>query len=207
MKDRIKRLRTTLEQQKGQAAALRSQKQAAEERSRLHKESYLVAEEAQAIIQLVAKKTQDQLRYRIEEPVSLALSAVFDSPYRLRMEFPVRRGRTECDMIWMGDGKEYSNLEYSDGGGALDVAAFGLQIAVLALMKNRARPILILDEPLKWLKGEDLPERGALMMKEISKELGVQILMVSHIPEQKAGSDKVFSVLKGTNGVSIIKEA
>jgi len=205
LKDRIQKIRNVLEQNKGRASEKQSQMDAAIFRRNEAEKQSLLSEQAQFIIQVVAKLTQDQLRYRIEEPVTLAMQAVFDQPLALRMEFPIRRGRTECDMIWVdANGNEYDDLEYSDGGGALDVAAFSLQIAVLALMKNHARSVLVLDEPLKWLKGGDLPERGAMMINEISRGLGIQVIMVSHIPEQKAGADRIINVSLDRKGVSQI---
>ncbi|NIU00181.1 MAG: hypothetical protein GWN01_04340, partial [Nitrosopumilaceae archaeon] len=53
-----------------------------------------------------------------------------------------------------------------------------------------------MDEPLKWLKGGDLPIKGSHMIKEISKKLGIQIIMISHSPELIEGADRVFEVKK-----------
>jgi hypothetical protein len=136
----------------------------------------------------------------------LAMAAVFDDPYQLRLDMVERRGRTECDFKWVKGDHEYDDLLYSDGGGLVDVAAFGLQVAVLGFMKHHARQLLILDEPLKWLKGSDLPERGAMMINAVAKELGITVLMVSHIPEQKAGADKLIHISLTPNGRSRIRE-
>jgi DNA repair exonuclease SbcCD ATPase subunit len=202
----ISDLRNKLEQFKGQQKTLISQRDTAIKKSTELSVEISATEEAKAIIQAVAKKTQDKLRSHIEEPVSLAMAAVFDDPYELRLDMVERRGRTECDLIFTKGGKDYDDLMFSGGGGPVDVAAFGLQIAVLAFMKHHARPLLILDEPLKWLKGGELPERGAMMISQVAKELGITVIMVSHIPEQKAGADKLFHVTMGSNRVSKVKE-
>ena len=184
--------RKRLEQMKGERNNLVKQRAAAAaEQTRLEGE-IITTEKAKLIIQHVAKKTQDKLRAYIEEPVTLAMAAVFDDPYSLRMDIVERRGRTECDFKWVRGGQEYDDLLFSDGGGLVDVGAFALQVSILGFMRNQSRPLLILDEPLKWLKGGDYPERGALMINEVAKELGVTVLMVSHVPEQKAGADKLF---------------
>lgn len=157
-------------------------------------------EQAQVIIQEVAQLTQEQLQYQVSELVTLALASVFENPYELELEFVQRRGRTEADLWFVRDGKRINPMEAS-GGGAVDVAAFALRIALWSLAKPRTRNTLILDEPLKFLKGGELPEKGALMIKEISERIGLQIIMVSHIPDQIEGADQRISV-SNRNGVS-----
>ena len=44
-------------------------------------------EDAKIITQIVAKETQDKLKYHIEELISLALSSVYDDPYIFALEF------------------------------------------------------------------------------------------------------------------------
>jgi hypothetical protein len=150
-------------------------------------------EEAQARIQLVAKQTQDQLKFYFESPVDAAMSGVFDDPYEFELRFETRRGQTEADLIFKKDGTEHKDLTYGGGGGESDVAAYGLQVAALS-MKKGLRRFLLLDEPLKHLKSADktLEKRGGLMIGETGRGLKIQILMVSHIPEQQEGSDRVF---------------
>lgn len=198
----LKDIRAQVERLKGRKEAVQSDRDRAQKKKEALSIEVKNSEAAKAIIRLVAQKTQNQLKDKLEIPVSLAMSAVFERSCNLRIEFPERRGRTECDFFWNVDGYEYPDLEFSEGGGALDVAAFGLQMAILSLMKNHSRQVLFLDEPLKWLKGGELPERGAMMLSEISKSLGIQIVMVSHIPEQRAGSDKVFEIKMDKKGVS-----
>lgn len=202
----LQELRTRMEQLKGERQSLIKQQDSAVKAIGQWGIEISATEEAKLIIQAVAKKTQDKLKAYIEEPVSLAMAAVFDDPYQLKLEMVERRSRTECDFKWVRAGQEYDDLLFSEGGGLVDVAAFGLQIAILGFMKHHARPLLILDEPLKWLKGGELPERGALMISAVAKELGITILMVSHIPEQKAGADKLIHVTLNADKTSRIRE-
>jgi len=44
------------------------------------------------------------------------------------------------------------------------------------------------------------------MIREIAHELGLQILMISHIPEQQEGSDKVFRLSMDKKGVTKTEE-
>ena len=188
----LQELRTALDGLKGQQRALERQREQAIARQQEAAQAALECEEAQVIIQTVARETQDQLRIPLEDMANLAMAAVFDNPYTMRVEFPTRRNRTECDILFSRGGRDIKDLEFSGGGGAVDVAAFGLQMAMFALLRSHVRPILIYDEPLRWLKGGDYPERGALMISELARELGLIVLMVSHIPEQKVGADRLF---------------
>ena len=160
--------------------------------------------EAQLILQESARLTQEHLQYRIGTLVTLAMEAVFDDPYRLEVLFENARGRTQASINFMRGDEILSPLDAS-GGGAVDVAAFGLQVSLWTLQNPRTRPVLFLDEPLKWLKGGSLPEKGAAMLQEISQKLGIQIIMVSHAPELISHADKVFRVTK-KNNISTVKE-
>lgn len=185
--------RQILERRKGQRDQVLHELELLEQSLKLLNRQALYCEEAQLIIQTVAELTQNQLVYHVSELATLALASVFQDPYAFGMEFVLRRGRTECDLFFVRNEKRVDPLGAS-GGGAVDVAAFALQIALWSLGRPRYRNVLIIDEPLRFLKGDDLPEKGALMMKEISEKLGMQIIMVSHIPDQIEGSDKVIEM-------------
>jgi len=148
---------------------------------------------AQEIIQTVAQATQKQLEYKISELASLALSSVFDDPYELVLRFEEHRGKTAARLLFARSGHEVDPMACA-GGGPVDAAALALQISLWTLRAPRTRSLLVLDEPLKFLKGGDMPERGAAIIKELATRLGVQILMVSHDPSLVATADKVFDM-------------
>jgi predicted ATPase len=190
--------RASLEQLKGRKNQLLRELEEAESKS---SKLFLQArhcEEAQLTIQEVAQITQKSLEYHISELVTLAMASVFDDPYKLIVEFVPRRNRTEAD-LWFERAKgKPINLKDEGEGGAVDVAAFALRVSLWSLSPQRTRNLLILDEPMKWLKGGDLPELGAEMMQEVSSKIGLQIICVSHVEDQIAGADKrVFVKLKG----------
>ena len=142
----------------------------------------------------VAQQTQASLEKRLSEIVSLALAAVFDEPYAFKINYVTRRGVTECDLVFERDGREIDPLGGA-GGGAVDIAAFALRIAVWALGGNR-RPVIILDEPFRNLSA-NLHERAGQMLQMLSRKLGLQIVMVSHNPDIVSGADAVFRVNNG----------
>jgi len=152
---------------------------------------------ALTIIQEVAKQTQEELRYYISEIPSLALSAVFEDPYEFVVEFVRRRDKTEADLLFKRGDNEINPIEAS-GLGAVDVAGFGLRLALWNLKKPATRNTFVFDEVFKHLKGENQNINIIQIIKEMSKKLGIQIIMVHDervgLSEIEKGADKIFKV-------------
>jgi len=197
----LQQIRYRLENLKGQRDRLDADIAAGEARIAEFKEDIVDVEEARAVIQVVAQQTQQRLEYHVGEIVSLAMAAVFDRPYALRLVFVQRRNKTEADIVFERDGEQCRPIDAS-GGGAVDVAAFALRVAMWSLRRPRSRNTLILDEPLKMLSRDRMP-RAAAMIAEISRRLGLQIIMVSHAQELIEGADRYFevSMRKGVSSV------
>jgi DNA repair exonuclease SbcCD ATPase subunit len=81
------------------------------------------------------------------------------------------------------------------GGGAVDVAAFALRVASWSMQRPRTRPVIILDEPMRFLS-PDLQPKASDMLQELSQKLGLQFIIVTHEEELTQQVDKVFEVLK-----------
>lgn len=148
------------------------------------------AEKARRVIQIVAQKTQKNLEFHISQMVSSALAAVWDDPYEFKVRFVSRSNRSECDMFFVRGGKERDPME-SSGGGPKDVASFALRIAKWTLKKNR--PTFLLDEPFKYVS-VDLQPKCSQMLRMLCESLGIQILMVSHLPAINTAAEKEFKV-------------
>jgi len=164
------------------------------------KERYLEdCQKVRAYIQIVAETTQKQIEFHISNLVTMALAAVFPDPYEFILQFTQRRNKTEADLIFRKDGNDGGPVSIA-GGGALDVASFALRSATWALKPSRKS--LLLDEPFKFLS-RDLQEKGSEMLKMISDKLGIQLIIVSHIPEIISNSDKVFNIENNKGEVTI----
>lgn len=143
-------------------------------------------EKALAVAQEVARLTQEELEYRISDIVTAALSAVFPDPYEFKLIFEIKRGKTEARPVFMRDGKGIDPLTAA-GGGVVDVAAFALRLSCYLIMRDRPRPMFILDEPFRFVSRE-YQCKVADLLEELAEKLGVQFLIVTHEEELEIGN-------------------
>ena len=201
----IQNIRQELEHKKGRASQIASDLMTSQKVIDDLEREISYSEKAQVIISAVARSTQEELEYRIVEPVSLALAAVYDEPYKMVAKFDVTgRGTTECRLGFERGGDVVKPLEAS-GGGPIDISSFALRISSWSLTQPRSRQILILDEPFKWVSRAKMALAGQ-MLRETSSQLGLQIIMVTHIPELIECADKIFqtTIAKGVSTVEVM---
>ena len=191
--------RQELNMKKGELRQLESQLFDSNKNLRSYKRKLEQTEKARIIIQNVAKQTQQELEYHVSDIVTMALRAVFPEPYDFKMEFVIKRNKTECELYFVKDGELIDPLTAS-GGGAVDVASFALRVALWCLAPQRTRNTLILDEPFRFLS-RDLMYKAGDMLKRLSEKLGLQIIMVSHAEDLIDGANKVFQI-KIKKGIS-----
>jgi DNA repair exonuclease SbcCD ATPase subunit len=188
----LTQIRRRLEQEKGSFSMLRKKLHVFnDEISELEKKKQDI-ELARVLIREVGFKTQEQLQYHISDITSLALSAVFEDPYELKVSFVQRRDKMECDLTFTRAGVELDPLN-SSGYGAVDVASLALRVASWSMQRPRRRNTIILDEPLKYLS-EDMQVFAGKMIKELSDKLGIQFIIVTHEPLLADFADRTFLV-------------
>ena len=188
----LTQIRRRLEQEKGSFSMLRKKLHVYnDEISELEKKKQDI-ELARVLIREVGFKTQEQLQYHISDITSLALSAVFEDPYELKVAFVQRRDKMECDLTFTRAGVELDPLN-SSGYGAVDVASLALRVASWSMQRPRRRNTIILDEPLKYLS-EDMQVFAGKMIKELSDKLGIQFIIVTHEPLLADFADRTFLV-------------
>lgn len=142
--------------------------------------------DAQALVQQVAQEVQQRAHEQIARVVSRSLEAVFDDPYEFNIHFEQKRGRTEARLTFNRNGLEVDPMMAS-GGGVVDVASFALRLSCLILHRPPLRKILILDEPFRFVSPE---YRGRIrtLLEELSSEMGIQIILVTHMEELQVGT-------------------
>lgn len=150
--------------------------------------------EAREVAQRVAKEVQSRAYGCIASVVSRCLEAIFEEPYEFRLDFVMKRGRTEVELWFVRDGNPIDPMTAS-GGGVVDVAAFALRLASLLMLGSARRRLLVLDEPFKFVSAE-YRANLCVLLETLAKEMGIQIVMVSHIEELQIG--KVLSMSAST---------
>lgn len=210
MKTQIQALRNKLEQRKGKRDQLQQTISDLEEKIKADRRALARNEWALEIAKLVGLETQKQLEYHLSEQVSLAMEAVFDDPYRLKVNFLEKRGKTEVELLYCRRGMEFPPIGNA-GGGSIDVGALALRVAYWSMRRDKSiRPSLLLDEPFSRLKGEGANRRALIIVQEISKSRGLQIITVSdeRIPREDIikHADRVFHVSQNRQGVSQVEE-
>lgn len=196
----LKRMRDKYHQMNGQRLLLIEQRDKCIAEKEAAESYYTNALAARTIVQNVAEATQNKLEYHISSLVTAALSAVFPDPYSFELRFVQRRNKTEADLVFIKNGNETDDLLNSAGGGVVDIASFALRVALWSIAKTR--PVLIMDEAFKYLS-VDLQDKASSMLKEISEKLGLQIILVSHLPQIISAADNVIMIenIKGESKV------
>lgn len=202
----IQIIRRKIEQKKGARDQISKDLKVSQENIESLRKEISYSEKASAIISVVAKATQEELSYRITEPISLALQAVYgDNAYKMIADFNITgRGTTECILNFKRNNNRIDPLDAA-GGGPIDIASLALRIGSWSLAQPRSRPVLILDEPFRWVSRNKMALAGQ-MLKETAKQLNLQIIFISHIEELIEAGDKIFQVTI-EKGVSKIEEA
>lgn len=141
--------------------------------------------EAQNIIQEIAKVIQTKGQEQLASIVTRCLEAVCDNPYEFKIIFEEKRGRTEARLVFIRDGREIDPTTES-GLGVVDIASFALRLSSLLLIRPAKRRVLVLDEPFRFVSEGVIPRVRELLLS-LSKELGVQFIIITHEKGLRAG--------------------
>lgn len=163
-------------------------RQIKEEKEHLRKAEARVKalQEAQAILQAIAKTVQASAHSQISDIVSRCLEAVFgEEAYEFQIKFQEKRGKTEAELLFVQGDREIDPLGAA-GGGVVDVASFALRLAALLLSRPAKRKLLVLDEPMKHLSRNYQPA-VAQLLESLAREFGIQILLITHSDLLKVG--------------------
>jgi DNA repair exonuclease SbcCD ATPase subunit len=196
-------LRYSLEQRKGKRIELENSIQTLRTNIREGNAYLENLEQVREIINHVGALTQESLQFHISDIASLALEGIFPDPYKLVLDFVKRRNKNECDIVFERDGEKLKPLDAS-GGGTVDVASFALRIASWSMAVHKTSPVIVLDEPMRFLS-EEYQESASEMIKEISRKLGIQFIVVTHNETLASYADKTFKITI-KKGISQIKE-
>lgn len=170
-----------------------------EEESRLENHLQLltaqdsILRKARIILVEVGKLTQRKFASQVEMIVTKAIQTVFDRLFEFKVFFEEKRNKPECVLSILEGESEYIPKD-DMGVGVIDIAGFILRIVLWSLQKHRTRNTFIYDEPLKAIGHDELMYRAGVMIKELSRKLGIQIIIVTHEAELIELADKAWEV-------------
>ena len=148
----------------------------------------------------VSASYRDQLCNLFASLVTEALSSIFEKDIRFKINLYSYRNEPAIDISVIEDELEI-DPQKSCGGGLNDIISFVIKIIFIHLKKSSK--IIILDEPLKFLS-RDYIEQSSNFIRDVSKRMNMQIILVSHKPDLEISCDKLINIEKNDNR-SIVK--
>ena len=128
----------------------------------------------------------------VEKLVSKGLTVIFQHPFEFKVKMTTKRGNLNYDLYLLDDGKE-TDIMNSYGGGI--VCIISILMRIVTIMVLGLKRILILDESLAQLS-KDYTSNAAQLLRNLGRDFGFTILMVTHDQGFVEHADKVFIVSK-----------
>jgi DNA repair exonuclease SbcCD ATPase subunit len=152
-----------------------------------------IIKESVDLTRLVAMKTQSAFERQVSAITNMALDSVFQGKYVFNIKFIAKRNNSEAYVsLTDKEGNELNPLD-SNGGTIVDIIAFAMRLTMWRLANPRRRNTIIMDEPMKFVSRDLVPLAGD-MIKTLSDKLGIQFIIVTHIPEFVERADKVIDI-------------
>lgn len=138
----------------------------------------------------VIKQALDELQRRehtrsvgaFESLLSALLQDVFPGERSVHLDLATARGLPALN-IQISKDKNHNQREDAKsgtGGGVTNGLSLGLRL--ISLIRSGHRPFLVLDEPDCWTEIARVPDMARLI-QEAAQRVGVQVLMISHHPD------------------------
>lgn len=152
----------------------------------------LAIEEANIVIQDVAKESQEKVKVQLASLVTQALATIYpEEPYSFMLKFVSERGQTSVYPTLVLDGNELDPLDNS--GGMAEVMAFALRIALIAIGKKPK--VLLLDEPFTGISAQRIPLVHDFI-QQMADDLHMQFIITTHLAGLTEDADASFVVTK-----------
>jgi ABC-type glutathione transport system ATPase component len=150
--------------------------------------------EINGLMSAIAVLAQEETKKIIEVLVTRVLQTVFDSSYSFVIEDTVSHNTPQTS-FYVKINDHLFSLKDELGGGVVDIVSCSLRIVFWALQNPRSSPVIILDEPGRCISRDKIPY-VCQMFKELSEELGLQFIIVSHESDLIEASDVAYKVKK-----------
>lgn len=149
-----------------------------------------ITQKSKEIVILVKEQIMNEFRKIVEEIVSQCLTDVYQTQMNFRFDIEIKRNQVEFTPIVETE-NGIRNPRRDMGGGVNNIIGFALRVIFIKLTK--AKPIIILDEPFRFLGSKQI--YAAEMMKQLSEKFGIQFIVISHDEAITSCSDKSFEII------------
>lgn len=156
--------------------------------------------EAVLIVVQSTQETQASLEIQMNSIINTALYDVLqEEAYEFNIKFDSRGKVTKTNQIKFELKKNGFTLDESlldsVGGGVIALCALALRASIM-LLSNKYSKVILMDEPLTQLRGNDYERKACALTKAISDKFGIQFVIVTHELTIMEVADNVIN-LKG----------
>ena len=204
LRTRYERVSSDLDRRKGQRDLIAASIANSESSLAILDTQLNMERECARLFQLTTEASWAMAKQLVEELVTRALQSVFfDRSYAFKMSYDVKRGAAAVTFAVIENGQEMDLVD-DLGGGIADMVALTLRVAFVNLYRPAIRQLLILDEPTRMI-AEVYQPYVARFLKQVCKELGLTVFLVTHSSELVKEADQVFSAAN-IDGVCVVEE-
>lgn len=197
-------LRSRFDRIEGQRHVLRQSRVAKAARLQSLSEYLALGPAIEEALDKLSEELFGKLAAAIERHLTAALREVLDQPISLKVVRDFKRGGATMRFEIHRDGNA-EDVMRGQGGSVANILSVGLRVLALAqLDPKQHRRFLVLDEQDCWL-APDLVPRLVKIVHLAAKELGFQILMISHhdISAFERYADKIYRITPTPDGVAV----
>ncbi len=140
----------------------------------------------------------------IQEKLTAALQEILEQPISFRAEMTWLRNAASIE-FWIERQGNREDILKGQGGSVANILSVGLRLfSLVTLPEEEHRRFLVLDEQDCWLR-PDLVPRLVKIIHEASRELGFQVLMISHHDTSAFDryADKIYRLTPSDTGVEV----
>lgn len=160
-------------------------------------------EEAFGVLIVLGERSLQEAKEFFEKTLTKAVQVVFQKNYSFLLHVEQKRGQVECRISILNEKGKELDPRLQIGGGMVDLFSVTSRILFWYLNEPRSYPVIILDEPFKHLSPWH-SEAASVFIKELSGQLKLQFIIVTHNNKLAAGADRVYEVSKDDQEDSIV---